>query len=144
MAISISLSHAIDVKFWIGNNSVLRASDPCERYRIYKENYNNGLMAKGGNPELFRNLPVEHMRWVMDSKIDNEEINWLINHSLKKKEQGANFLDAYTYINYTFDYKYDRPELYDQNMFDKWNQKYDIDELTGYGTPGLYMPILVS
>ncbi len=138
MAISISLSHAIDVKFWIGNNSVLRASDPCERYRIYKENYNNGLMAKGGNPELFRNLPVEHMRWVMDSKIDNEEINWLINHSLKKKEQGANFLDAYTYINYTFDYKYDRPELYDQNMFDKWNQKYDIDELTGYGTPGLY------
>ncbi|KXA13564.1 NPCBM/NEW2 domain-containing protein [Clostridium perfringens] len=135
MAISTSLSHAKDIRLWTGNAQV---SDPCTRYEIYKDLYNNGLMAQGGNTELFKNLPVELMRWVTDNKIDDEEINWLVNHALAKKAQGGNYLDAYTYINYTSGFDYNRDKYYDQSKFDEWNNKYNIESLTGYGTKGIH------
>ena len=135
MAISLSLSHAKSVCFWTGNGP---ASDASERYRIYKENYNNGRLAEGWDQELFKQLPVELMRWVMDAQLDDEQINWLIDYSLNVKAQNGNFLDAYTYINYTFDYNYNDPKFYNQDNYEMWNDKYNISALTGYGEVGVH------
>ena len=135
MAISLSLTHAKEIKFWTGNSE---ASNACERYRIYKENYNNGKMEVGGDKELFKSLPVELMRWVIDSEIDDEQINWLVDYALKTKAEGRDYLDAYTYINYTFDYNYNNEKFYRSENYDKWNEKYNISNLTGYGQPGIH------
>ena len=135
LAISLSLSHAQTVKLWTGNS---KASDAVERYKIYKENCANGLMSQGGDVDLFKSLPVELMRWVTNSQIDDEEINWLINTALARKANGKEYLDAYEYINYTFDYNYDDEKFYLPENYDKWNAKYNISSLTDYGKRGVH------
>lgn len=135
LAISISLSHARTIRLWTGNGPV---SVPVERYRLFKTLYTDGRMDRGGNTELFKQLPVELMRWVVDSKIDDEEIEWLVDHALKTKDKGGNYLDAYTYILYTTGFNYNRDKYYSQENYDSWNEKYDIDSLTGYGQKGVH------
>ena len=135
LAISTSLSHAKDIRLWTGNAEV---SKPKVRYEIYKDLYNNGKMAEGGSTDLFKSLPVELMRWVTDNKIDDEEINWLVNNALEKKLNGQNYLDAYTYIVYTSGFNYNKDKYYDEANYDTWNAKYKIDGLTGYGTRGIH------
>lgn len=130
MAVSTSISHAKTIRLWTGN---AKPSDPCTRYEIYKNLYTSGLMSQGGNTELFKSLPVELMRWVMDNKIDDEEINWLANHALAKKSSGGNYLDAYTYITYTSGFNYNKDKYYEEANYDKWNQKYNISSLSDYG-----------
>lgn len=135
MAISTSISHAKTIRLWTGD---AKPSDPCTRYEIYKNLYTSGLMAEGGNTELFKNLPVELMRWVMDNKIDDEEINWLVNHALAKKANGGNYLDAYTYITYTSGFNYNKDKYYEEANYDKWNKKYNISSLSDYGKRGVH------
>ncbi len=135
MAISTAISHAKDIRLWTGNAKI---SNPRDRYEIYKELYTNGNMALGGNTELFKNLPIELMRWVMDNKIDDEEINWLVDNALDRKNKGQNYLDAYTYIEYTSGFDYDKEQYYDQARYDDWNKKYNIDSLSGYGTKEIH------
>ncbi|MDH2475982.1 NPCBM/NEW2 domain-containing protein, partial [Clostridium perfringens] len=135
MAIATSISHAKTIRLWTGNAT---PSDPCTRYEIYKNLYTSGLMAEGGNTELFKNLPIELMRWVMDNKIDDEEINWLVNHALKAKEQGKDYLDAYTYIIYTSGFNYNKDKYYEESRYDEWNKKYNISSLSDYGKKGVH------
>ncbi|MCW5197804.1 hypothetical protein F1Z41_00360 [Clostridium perfringens] len=130
MAIATSISHAKTIRLWTGDAT---PSDPCTRYEIYKNLYTSGLMAEGGNTELFKNLPVELMRWVMDNKIDDEEINWLVNHALANKASGGNYLDAYTYIRYTSEFNYNKDKYYEESRYDEWNKKYNIGSLSDYG-----------
>ena len=135
LVISISLSHARTIRLWTGNGPV---SVPVERYRLFKALYTDGRMAKGGNTELFKQLPVELMRWVVDSKIDDEEIDWLVAHALKTKDKGGSYLDAYTYITYTMGFNYNREKYYLPENYDSWNEKYDIANLSGYGQQGVH------
>ncbi|HAT4368153.1 TPA: DUF5011 domain-containing protein [Clostridium perfringens] len=135
MAIATSISHAKTIRLWTGNAT---PSDPCTRYEIYKNLYTSGLMAEGGNTELFKNLPVELMRWVMDNKIDDEEINWLVNHALANKASGGNYLDAYTYIRYTSGFNYNKDKYYEESRYDEWNKKYNISSLSDYGKKGVH------
>ncbi|WP_283697557.1 NPCBM/NEW2 domain-containing protein, partial [Clostridium perfringens] len=135
MAIATSISHAKTIRLWTGNAT---PSDPCTRYEIYKNLYTSGLMAEGGNTELFKNLPVELMRWVMDNKIDDEEINWLVNHSLANKASGGNYLDAYTYITYTSGFDYNKDKYYEASKYNEWNKKYNISSLSDYGKKGVH------
>ena len=135
MAIATSISHAKTIRLWTGDAT---PSDPCTRYEIYKNLYTSGLMAEGGNTELFKNLPVELMRWVMDNKIDDEEINWLVNHALANKASGGNYLDAYTYIRYTSEFNYNKDKYYEESRYDEWNKKYNIGSLSDYGKKGVH------
>ncbi|MGC5816101.1 NPCBM/NEW2 domain-containing protein [Clostridium perfringens] len=135
MAIATSISHAKTIRLWTGNAT---PSDPCTRYEIYKNLYTSGLMAEGGNTELFKNLPVELMRWVMDNKIDDEEINWLVNHSLANKASGGNYLDAYTYITYKSGFDYNKDKYYEASKYNEWNKKYNISSLSDYGKKGVH------
>ena len=135
LVISISLSHARTISLWTGSGP---ASVPVERYRLFKALYSDGRMTQGGNTELFKQLPIELMRWVVDSKIDDEEIDWLVAHALKTKGKGGNYLDAYTYIVYTMGFNYNRDKYYLPENYDTWNEKYDIDSLTGYGQRGVH------
>ena len=140
MAISLSLSHAKEIKFWTGNSV---PSNAATRYAMYKEIYTNGTMASGINApstELFKNLPVELMRWVMDNQLDDEQMTWLIDYSLDQKAKGRNYLDAYNYISYRHDFAmdYDRDIYYSEENYDQWNEKYNIKDLTGYGERGFH------
>ena len=71
-----------------------------------------------GNLKLFEDLPVLLNRWVMDSYIDNDQIDWLIDYTINKKSAGCRFLDAYTYIEYDygFDYNYDNEQYYTKKI----------------------------
>lgn len=135
MAIATSLSHSKPIGLWTGNS---KASNACERYKIYKDLYDNGLMNKGGNSELFKDLPVELMRWVTNNNIDDEEINWLVNNALDKKAKNKSYLDAYTYITYTNGFNYNKDKYYDKSKFDEWNKKYNIESLSDYGKRGTH------
>ncbi|MDE5977565.1 MAG: discoidin domain-containing protein, partial [Turicibacter sp.] len=135
LATSLSLTHAKTVRLWTGNAT---PSNAVERYEIYKENFLNGRIAQGGDAEVFENLPVELMRWVVNNLIDDEEINWLIDYSLAKKAAGKNHFDAYEYIEYTFDYNYNDEKFYLAQNYEMWNEKYNISDLTGYGETGVH------
>lgn len=135
LALSLSLSHAQTIRLWTGNGT---PSNAVERYKIYKENYLNGRIAEGGDAKLFKNLPIELMRWVTDNKIDDEEINWLIDTALARKVNGKNHLDAYEYIEYTDGYNYNDEKFYLEENYEMWNNKYNISSLTGYGQRGVH------
>ena len=60
---------------------------------------------------IFENLSVEEMRFVMNNIIDDEEIMWL-NEFVRYNDS----TDPYRYINYTFDYDYSKEQYYDQNI----------------------------
>lgn len=126
MILACSLEYSGEVYFWMpGNNG---NSDPVTRYEIYKKMH----LHKGQDKELienkiFESLTVEEMRWVMNTIIDDEEIEWL-NSYVRKEGKGA--ISPYNYIHYTFDYddEYALDKYYSQENYDKWNAKYRLSE----------------
>ena len=98
MMVTPSLTHTANVKYWTGNSD---ASDPVKRYLIYKtfrENADEYLF----HTNIFDELEIEEMRWVMDSNIDDNQIPWLSNYARTKNPNNQkNREDAYSYIAYT-------------------------------------------
>lgn len=130
MIISLAISHSQNIKLWTGGGPT---SDAVTRYEIYKDLYLNNKLH---NNEMFKNLPVELMRWVMDAQIDDEEIVWLNNHARKyPKGNSAYNLDPYQYIRYTFGYNYNKSIYYSEENKAKWNDKYNLENIT-YGATG--------
>jgi hypothetical protein len=83
MIITLSLTHSKTVRFWIGDmtpkggsttsgENSKNISDPVKRYEVYKKM----LLANKLHP-MFNNLEVEEMRLVMNTKLDDNEIEWL-------------------------------------------------------------------
>ena len=130
MMLAISLTHCNKVYLWINGGNV---SDPVERYDIYKKLYHGKVEAnenttKGIGQDLiqktkFASLTVEEMRWVMNTIIDNEEIEWL-NWYAREKKNGAT--GPYSYQAYTSGYSYGRAKYYDPANYDSWNAKYNL------------------
>lgn len=135
LAVSISLAYAKQemVTSWISNGS---KNSPVKRYNAFKELINSKNIDTIGDMDdygkwttkQFIDLPVPMLKWVVDTRLNDDEMLWLSDYVLKEKNNGKNFLDAYNYINYTFGYNYNNPELYKQENFDKYNQKYEFDK----------------
>ena len=118
MIFSISLTHSGNVYLWIDGKS---HSDPITRYEIYKKLYQEELIQS----KIFESLTVEEMRWVMNTVIDDEEIEWLNNY-VRNVKNGAT--GPYSYIKYTFDYNYNLDKYYDSANYNIWNDKYNLSE----------------
>lgn len=132
MIITLSLTHAGNVTFWADSS---QKSDPVRRYSIYKKLYLEGLLVSN----IFRNLEVEEMRWVMNNIIDDEEIEWLNYYvrvtyhkgDMNKQVTSANFTPGpYWYIRYTFGYQYGKDIYYSEEKKEEWQTKYSLTNET--------------
>ncbi len=127
MFFALSLTHSTNVCLWISGTP---CSDAVTRYQIYKDLYQQDLL----ETKIFSSLSVEEMRWVVNSLIDDEEIKWLNAHARKypiydkngNKTSDYN-LDPYKYITYGQGYNYLEDQYYDDNNYNQWNEKYDLE-----------------
>lgn len=117
MMIALSLTHSETVSAWYDATQI---SDPVYRYEIYKELHSDGLLWN----DIFENLTVEEMRWVLHSQIRDDEIKSL-NTYVRENNSLTEFtyenwckINGYNYITYTFDYNY--PEH--ASIFDVFEQ----------------------
>lgn len=123
--------------------------DPARRYKTFKDlSAPGGMMDKGADQaktneisvgkwsaQEFRNLSVPMMRWVVDSRMNEDEFEWLANYTVNwgKKHSGEkedNFLDSYMYVkNKQAPWNYEDEKYYSEANREKYTKKY---ELTGY------------
>ena len=100
MMVSISLTHSAPVGLWAtgapDDPLDTNASEAIDRYAIYKKMYQDGLLSN-----IFSDLSVEEMRFVMNNIIDDEEIMWLNNYATLN-----NSTNPYTYVEYRDGYNY--------------------------------------
>lgn len=143
MAISISLAHSNDnlVRSWLTTSKI---SDAVERYEAYQKLISSGAMDEGGNTttsgkwssEQFKALPIPLMKWAVDTRLNNDEIQWLADYALKKKAEkpSSDYLNAYSYINYTMGYNYNDSKYYDNANFETYDNKYNFSKYySNYG-----------
>ncbi len=120
MMVSLSLTHSASVGLWVSGapEDVLdpNGSNALTRYKIYKTLYLNNKLDKN----IFENLSVEEMRYVMNNIIDDEEIIWLNDYTTLKNSR-----NPYSYITYRFGYDYTKDIYYTLDNQDKWDQKYN-------------------
>lgn len=136
MLISISLTHAERVRFWI-NDQVLKdgrmtnntdpnspnVSVPTERYRVLKELY---LANKFDQKEdIFENIEVELMRYITGANMADGQMKWLNDYTTAKN----NSKNPYDYITYLNENHYYDPKYYSEEQKEHWVNKY---KLTGY------------
>jgi hypothetical protein len=125
MLIALSLTHATATALWADTTDPSNISDSVTRYSIYKTMYEAGDL-----DDMFADNNIEEMRWVMNSIIDDESIQWLHDYTEAKKEAGVTaYMDPYTYISYQW-YNYSAEEYHDLANYDQWDAKYN---LSAYG-----------
>lgn len=124
MMISISLTHASEVRFWVrdtgemaGNASSPNISDPVKRYAVYKRMYLAGKLVDS----IFESIEVEEMRYVMATELGDDEIEWL-NDYLTAKNRPNYSWPPVPYISIGNHYWYD--SNYAPENQPKWNEKY--------------------
>ena len=133
MMITLGLTHSSNVVFWL---DTAQKSDPVRRYEIYKKLYNEGMLITN----IFENLEVEEMRWVMNNMIDDEEIEWLNyyvrTHSNKKNMKPDEFNSnnftpgPYYFIAYRDSFGYRNEKYHSQENKQKWQEKYSLTNET--------------
>lgn len=121
MMLALSLTHSTNIGLWVGGNQL---SDAVTRYEIYKDMHLNNLLLSN---KMFENYTVEEMRWVMHVNIDDEEIKWLRDFSLRI-DPVKRFTVQNNYFPYTKGYSYARPQYYSAENYEKWNQKYNLSQ----------------
>ncbi len=130
MMISLSLTHSQSVGLWVSgapeDPDDPNGSNALERYQIFKTLHKDGLL----DNNIYEDLSVEEMRFVMNNIIDDEEIKWL--NDLVRKEGSR---DPYHYIVYRFGYDYSKPMYYDLNRVNEWNNKVRSDQNNKFKTP---------
>ena len=135
LAISVSLAYGNTglVRFWAGGNAEVNA---VKRYETYQELVKSGIMDKAGNTEnsakwstqQFKDLTIPLMVWVVDSRMNEDEFEWLADYALDQKEKKRDFLSAYNYINYGWGYNYGHGKFYSDDNKKTYNDKYNFEE----------------
>ncbi|WP_461809895.1 NPCBM/NEW2 domain-containing protein [Faecalimonas sp.] len=138
LAISVASAYSYpeNVRFWMTPN---KEEDPVKRFETYLElSKENGVMDDAGSSgknstwssKQFRELPIPLMRWVVDTRMNEDELKWLADYALETRKLGdpkKHFLDAYTYIEYKNSFGYADQKYYAPENHDKWNNKYKFD-----------------
>ncbi len=157
LAISVASVYANpnSVKFWQPSKLDL---DPVRRYDTYQElSKDNGPMDQAAqlaaeknrnmsnaqwSAKQFRELSVPMMRWVVDSRMNEDEFTWLHQYVLDWAQQDANqnknFLDSYMFVhnNNTPDYTADK--YYNEQNRAKWEEKYKLEKLGNFDDGAKY------
>ena len=128
MMLAISLTHSNTVALWVsGENGEPVTSDPVARYAAFKKLYTKTGLPDNYQPtfdiQTFEALTVEEMRWVVDSRLSDEEIPWLNWYSSRIQKEGETTKydgrnqdhtprNPYTYIQYADGWSYHDKEYY--------------------------------
>lgn len=121
-----------------GGNYVL--SDAVVKYESFKKLYDDGQFIR---QEQFERYPMELVRMVVDSKLDDSEIFWLRDWIEKKYPIETNLnnwmrYNGYGYTRYVSP-NYGRSDFYSDENLATWNQKYGfLDYGISYGSPNLF------
>ena len=109
------------------NSGNLNYSDPVERYELFKQLYDNGDFVYQSE---FEQYPMELIRAVVDSRIDNDEVRWLRDYidSRYPDVNNENRYGGYGYTWYNGGYNYGNSAYYSQANYEKWNEKYKFSD----------------
>lgn len=131
MLISISLTYSRRIRFWIydigpSGNDLNRSdndSNAIARYAAFKKCW----LEEKLDCRVFENIDVEEMRYVMNTLLPDNEIEWLLDYCNAKGSRGP-----YSYMTYRIAYEFwaGVPHLYDPAKKDYYYNKYNLD---GYG-----------
>ncbi|MEY8436339.1 NPCBM/NEW2 domain-containing protein [Atopobiaceae bacterium 24-176] len=138
LMVATSLVFSSPVKYWTGSAPAATASGRYYAFKTLRENADTYKFQKS----LFDRQPVETMRWLVDNKMNDVQLPWLLNYSLSKYPDNERLrLDSYTYIEYNSDHtsngQYDHTSFYNPAYYDGpvtdlkgnvwpggWNEKY--------------------
>lgn len=130
MMLTTALTHSAKITYWVDSKE---ASDPLRRYQIYKKLYEQGLLITN----VFENLTIEEMRWIMSNTGSDEEIEWLnyyIREHTKIKDipddqiNVTNFTPGpYYFIKYTLTFDYSKDVYHNETNRAMWEQKYYLN-----------------
>ncbi len=128
MMMAISLAYGSDVNFWqTANTKYVKPertpSYPLKRYEVLKQLLTTGYtydnVSTSFEKDIFTDLEIEEMRWVVNNRISDEEIPWLNWYTQMTKEgktpYGAEgYKNPYNYIYYDsgFRWNYEDSEYY--------------------------------
>ena len=132
MAITLSLTHSTRVGLWMQANEY-NNSDAVERYKIYKDLYNQGKFRKTDKVDItpwFEDYKVEEMRWVLGTAIDDESILWLNEYTQSKIDAAPNsawgLLTPHSYISYVWP-NYSNDVYYAEENKEYFNQLFSVN-----------------
>ncbi len=108
MMVTLSLTHSEHVRLWVRDRIVNDAgqivtgeevdsdniSRPVDRYAVYKRMYLAGKL----NTQIFEQLEVEEMRYVMETMMGDDEVEWM-HDWLEYKGRGPYSYPAMPYAN---------------------------------------------
>ena len=139
MAITLSLTHSARVNLWM-QASEHNLSDAVDRYKIYKDLYNNGQFKATDTVNItpwFETFSIEEMRWILGTNIDDEEIVWLNEYTQSKidKNPGSawGLLTPHSYMAYVWP-NYSNPVYYDEANKDYFNELFAVEKKNADGT----------
>ncbi len=126
MMFAIALTHADGgPHMWLDGAAT---SDPVERYNAFKKTYTENLLRN----DVFENLNVEEMRYVMGARMHNDEIYWLNNY-VRDKTPGGTYPGIYSphrFLRYGKDWDYTGKGYKIESNFATYDARYS---LTKYG-----------
>lgn len=167
LAVSVASAYANPktVRFWTGNDNpnsgveAVQKEDPVRRYATYKKlseqgNYMDRISTLAKEPsrnmgnaiwsgKQFRELSVPMMRWVVDSRMHEDEFEWLAQYitqwASEEKNKNKNFIDSYMYVhNKQGNWQYTDEKYYSQEKRAEWNKKYKFDDFKSFDDNAKY------
>lgn len=167
LAVSVASAYANPktVRFWTGNDNpnsgveAVQKEDPVRRYATYKKlseqgNYMDKISTLAKEPsrnmgnaiwsgKQFKELSVPMMRWVVDSRMHEDEFEWLAQYitqwASEEENKNKNFLDSYMYVhNKQGNWQYTDEKYYSQQKRAEWNKKYKFDDFKSFDDNAKY------
>ena len=128
MAITLSLTHSSQVGLWMQSGVSANQSDAVNRYKIYKDLYNDGKFKATDSVDMtawFETFTIEEMRYVLNTLIDDEEILWLNEYVQTRIDAQPNnvwgLLTPHPYMAYVW------PNYSNANFYSVENKEYFND-----------------
>jgi hypothetical protein len=126
MMLALSLTHSQTVRYWINDVETdespavsKNVSDPLKRYEIYKKMFLANKLDSN-----FINLNIEEMRLVMNTKMSDNEIEWLRDY-IYSRTNGNYFGYSSWWITYkNGDYMWFNDAFYDESTIADYSAKY--------------------
>lgn len=138
MLIATAVAYCKDIRTYMvtyGGGSI--ASDPVEKFRLFKKLYDDGRFVR---PDEFDNYSMELVRYVMDAKMDDQEILWL-RDLIDEKYPDVNYswrYNGYGYVSYV-NVGYNQPRFYSEENREIWESKYKLAQYgINYGEANRY------
>ena len=138
MLIATAVAYCKDIRtFMVTYGGSATISDPVIKFRKFKELYDNDKFVR---KEEFKSYNMELVRYVMDSKIDDGEIEWLRDYiDIKQPDINSPWrYNGYGYVKYQ-NVSYNQSRFYDEENREMWEQKYNLSKYNiEYGEKNRY------